>query len=498
MTEKSAKELKNYIGGKWVGSEGSLIKDLNPADTSEVLAMVPDSTKAEVDSAVRAAREAYPKWRLTPAPMRGEILYRAAELLKENKEELAVLVTREMGKIIAEGGSDVQEAIDIAYYMAGEGRRLTGETMPSELPSKDCKTFREPVGVFALITPWNFPTAIPAWKIFPALISGDTVVFKPSSYTPAAAARVVEILAEAGLPAGVVNLIHGGGDTVGEYLATHAGLDGISFTGSSAVGEKLARLCTAPGKVVSCEMGGKNPIIVMGDANLDLALEGALWGAFGTTGQRCTAASRLIVHKDVYERFLEMLVSAASKLVVGDGLRPETDVGPMINEAQLSKALSYVRIGREEGATLALGGKALTGDEHKKGFFMEPTIFRDVTPSMRIATEEIFGPFVSVLKAESLEDAIEIANNVEYGLSSAIYTRDVNASAKAERDLTAGIVYINAPTIGAEVHLPFGGTGRSGLGHKEAGGRGGAIEMFSRLKVVYRDYSGALQKAQID
>ncbi|MFQ5427361.1 MAG: aldehyde dehydrogenase family protein [Thermodesulfobacteriota bacterium] len=498
MSPESAEKLKNYIGGRWTESEGSLIKDCNPADSREVIAMAPDSTEAEVDSAITAAREAFPAWRLTPAPVRGEILYRAAELLKENKEELAVLVTREMGKIIAEGGSDVQEAIDIAYYMAGEGRRLTGETMPSELPSKDCKTFREPVGVFALITPWNFPTAIPAWKIFPALISGDTVVFKPSSYTPAAAARVVEILAEAGLPAGVLNLVHGGGDTVGEYLATHPDLDGLSFTGSSAVGEKLARLCTAPGKVVSCEMGGKNPIIVMGDANLELALEGVLWGGFGTTGQRCTAASRLIVEKKVYDQFLEMFIAATARLNVGNGLRPGTDVGPMINEAQLSKALSYVKIGRDEGAALALGGSMLTGDEHKNGFFMEPTIFSDVTPSMRIAREEIFGPFVSVIKAESLDHAIQIANNVEYGLSSAIYTGDVNSSARAERDLTAGIVYINAPTIGAEVHLPFGGTGRSGLGHREAGGRGGAIDMFTRLKVVYRDYSGALQKAQID
>ncbi len=498
MTSTRTKILKNYIGGKWTVGEGEVITDRNPAHTSHIIAKVPASTTTGVDKAVNAAQEAYNGWRLTPAPIRGEIIFRAAELLMANKEELGRLVTSEMGKILSEGLGDVQEAIDMAFYMAGEGRRLTGETTPSELPSKDCKSLREPIGVFALITPWNFPTAIPAWKIFPALIAGNTVVFKPSSYTPASATRLVEILCEAGVPPGVLNLVHGGGDSVGQYLATHPGIDGLSFTGSSAVGEKLASMCTAPGKAVSCEMGGKNPIIIMSDANLELALEGALWGAFGTTGQRCTAASRLIVDKKIYDRFLDMLITDSAGLTVGDGLNPDTDIGPLINEAQLKKALAYVKIGTGEGATLALGGKALTGGEFKTGYFMEPTIFSDVTPAMRIATEEIFGPIVSVIKAESLDEAIEIANNVEYGLSSAIYTQDVNSSAIAERDLTAGIVYINAPTIGAEVHLPFGGTGRSGLGHKEAGGRGGAIEMFSRVKVVYRDFSGALQKAQID
>jgi len=491
-------ELRNYTGGKWMAGGGGLMEDLNPADKTDVVARGNSSTKDDVDRAVAAAREAYPGWRLTPAPKRGEILFRAAELLKKEKEGLGRLVTREMGKIISEGLGDVQEAIDMAYYMAGEGRRLTGETMPSELPSKDCKTFREPIGVFALISPWNFPTAIPAWKIFPALISGNTVVFKPSSYTPASATRLVEIIAEAGLPPGVLNLVHGPGEPVGEYLATHPGVDGLSFTGSSSVGEKLAHLCAGPGKKVSCEMGGKNPIIIMDDARLDLALEGALWGAFGTTGQRCTAASRLIVHEKVHDRFLDMLITETAGLIVGDGLDPETDVGPLINEAQLKKALSYVEVGRDEGAELVLGGSALTEDRYAEGYFMEPTIFAGVTPAMRIAQEEIFGPVVSVIKARDLGHAIEIANNVQYGLSSSIYTQDVNASAIAERDLTSGIVYINAPTIGAEIHLPFGGTGRSGLGHKEAGGRGGALEMFTRVKVVYRDYSGALQKAQID
>jgi len=498
MSTSRTKDLKNYIDGKWTVGQGKVLLDTNPADTSDIVAKGPSAANDEVDNAVRAARNAYRGWRLTPAPLRGEILFKAAEALQAEKENLGRLVTREMGKILSEGLGDVQEAIDMAFYMAGEGRRLTGETTPSELPAKDCKSFREPIGVFALITPWNFPTAIPAWKIFPALIAGNTVVFKPSSYTPASAARLVEILTEAGLPPGVLNLVHGGGDDVGQYLATHPGLDGLSFTGSSAVGEKLASICTAPGKSVSCEMGGKNPIIVMDDANLELALEGALWGAFGTTGQRCTAASRLIVHKKVYDRFLDMLITESAGLTVGDGLEPGTDMGPLINEDGLKKALAYVEIGVDEGADLVLGGRALTEGPYKKGFFMEPTIFSDVTPSMRIAKEEIFGPVLSVIKAESLTEAIGIANNVEYGLSSAIYTQDVNSSAIAERDLTSGIVYINAPTIGAEIHLPFGGTGRSGLGHKEAGGRGGAIDMFSHIKVVYRDFSGALQKAQID
>ncbi len=497
-SESTTIELRNLIGGKWVSGGGGEFTDINPADRADVIARGRAASKADVESAVEAARDAFESWRLTPAPKRAEIIFRAAEKLKKEKETLGRLVTREMGKIIAEGLGDVQEAIDMAYYMAGEGRRLTGETMPSELPSKDCKTFREPIGVFALITPWNFPTAIPAWKIFPALVAGNTVVFKPSSHTPLAAMRLVEIIEEAGLPGGVLNLVHGPGESVGEYLATHSGLDGVSFTGSSAVGERLSRQCTGPGKVLSCEMGGKNPIIVMDDARLDLALEGALWGAFGTTGQRCTAASRLIVHEKVHDRFLDMLLTDTAGLTVGNGLDENTDVGPLINEAQLKKALKYVEIGRAEGADLVLGGRALTDPPYDKGFFMEPTVFAGVDPSMRIAQEEIFGPVVSVIKAGSLEEAIEIANNVEYGLSSAIYTQDVNNSAIAERDLTAGIVYINAPTIGAEVHLPFGGTGRSGLGHKEAGGRGGAIEMFTRVKVVYRDFSGLLQKAQID
>lgn len=495
MVEK----FKNYINGKWVdSSSGETIKSINPANIDEIIGIVPKSNSPDVDKAVDSARTAFRAWSLTPAPRRGEIIFRTAEILKKRKQELGKLITREMGKVLPEALGDVQEAIDMAYYMAGEGRRLSGETVPSELPEKDCKSIRVPIGTFALITPWNFPIAIPSWKIFPCLVTGNTAVFKPSSYTPVCATRFVEILDEAGLPSGVLNLVHGTGDDVGEYLATHGGIDGVSFTGSTAVGERLARLCSPLEKEISCEMGGKNAIIVMEDADLDLALEGALWGGFGTTGQRCTAASRIIVHKDIYDTFLYMFKKASLKLRLGNGLLETTDIGPLINEAQMRKVLSYIDIGIKEGAKLILGGKQYTEGECAKGYFIEPTIFSEVDPKMRIAQEEIFGPVVCVIKCKDLEDAIRIVNDVPYGLSSSIYTRDVNKTAIAERDLDTGIVYINAPTIGAEIQLPFGGTKRSGLGRKEAGGRGGALDMFTKWKVIYRDFSGRLQKAQID
>ncbi|MBI5970372.1 MAG: aldehyde dehydrogenase family protein [Deltaproteobacteria bacterium] len=490
-------KIFNVIANKqFPAASGRTIKSLNPANTDDLVGIAPASGMADGDLAVKAARKAFETWRLFPAPRRGEIIFRAAEALLKAKDELGRLVTREMGKILSEGLGDVQEAVDMAFYMAGEGRRLDGQTVPSELFDKDCKSARVPIGVFALITPWNFPIAIPAWKIFPALIAGNTVVFKPSSFTPVCAAKLVDIIIAAGLPPGVLNIVHGAGDETGEYLATHHDVDGVSFTGSTAVGEKLARVCA--GKDISCEMGGKNPIIVMDDARLDLAIEGALWAGFGTTGQRCTAASRVIVHEKVYDRFLKMFVAAAKTLKLGDGLAKGTQVGPLINETQMNKVLSYIEIGKKERANLVLGGNRKKDGAFRKGYFIEPTVFADVKPEMRIAQEEIFGPVVSLIKAKDLKDAIRIANNVAYGLSASIYTQDVNKSAIAERDLDAGIVYINAPTIGAEIQLPFGGTKKSGLGRREAGGRGGAIDMFTKWKVVYRDYSGRLQKAQID
>ena len=491
--------VKNYINGKWVDSRsGETFDSINPANRDEVIGIVPKSGREDVDQAVKAAREAYEAWRFTPAPRRGEILFRAAEILLRDKEPLGKLETREMGKILPEGLGDVQEAIDMGYYMAGEGRRLSGETVPSELSDKDMKSIRVPVGVFGLITPWNFPIAIPAWKVFPALVCGNTVVFKPSSDTPACGTKLVEALAEAGLPKGVLNLIHGPGGEVGEYLVSHPGVDALSFTGSFDTGKRLEGICGAIHRIIATEMGGKNAIIVMDDANLNLAVEGAIWGAFGTTGQRCTAASRIVVHRKVYGEFIERFRKAASGLKLGDGLQKATDVGPVINESQFDKILKYVEVGKKEGAKLILGGRACQKGNCSKGFFIEPTIFIDVVPEMRIAQEEIFGPVVSVVKAEDLEDAIQIVNRTPYGLSSAIYTQDVNSSAIAERDLETGIVYINASTIGAEIQLPFGGIKHSGYGKKEAGGRGGALDTFSRWKVIFRDFSGRLQKAQID
>jgi alpha-ketoglutaric semialdehyde dehydrogenase len=489
----------NYINGEWC--EASMQKRFvsrNPADTRQLIAEAPLSGTADVDRAVAAAQAALPAWSLLPAPRRGEILFRAGEMLIRNKQRLGELVTREMGKVLAEGLGDVQEAIDIAFYMAGEGRRLQGETVPSELPDKDCKSVHAPLGVVALATPWNFPVAIPAWKLFAALICGNTVILKPSSETPACAAALVRILAEAGIPPGVVNFVCGPGEGVGEYLLTHPGIDAASFTGSCAAGERLEQLLAALHRPLALEMGGKNAVIVMDDADLELALEGVLWGGFGTSGQRCTAASRIIVHERIHGRFAELLCERAASMRLGDGLRGETDVGPLINETQGKRVLEYIRIGGEEGAKLLTGGRRTTDGDLAHGFFIEPTVFSGVTPTMRIAREEIFGPVVSVLSCSSLEEAIAMVNGVPFGLSSAIYSRHVNTTARAERELATGIVYINASTIGAEVQLPFGGWRHSGSGHPEAGGKGGAIDFFSRIKVIYRDFSGRLQKAQID
>lgn len=491
--------ISNFISGEWINAKGGGHFDsVNPANTCEALATVPRSGQEDVDLAVAAARKSFLLWNRMPAPRRGEILYRAAEMLLRQKEGLGELVTREMGKVLPEGLGDVQEAIDIAYYMAGEGRRLQGETAPSELPDKDCKSVREPLGVVALITPWNFPIAIPAWKIFASLICGNTVVLKPSSYTPACATVLVEVLEQAGIPAGVVNLVHGTGEEAGEYLALHPDIDAVSFTGSVAAGERLEGLLGQIHRPMATEMGGKNAIIIMDDADLQLALEGVLWGGFGTSGQRCTAASRVVVHEKVRDRFVDMLVKAAARLNIGDGLKKETDVGPVINEHQLKKVLDYIRIGQEERAHLVTGGRRITDGECARGYFIEPTVFVNVTSSMRIAREEIFGPVVSVIKCTGFDDAVKIVNGVPMGLVSAIYSRDANVTARAERELQTGIVYINASTIGAEIHLPFGGWKHSGSGHPEAGGRGGAIDFFTRIKVIYRDFSGRLQRAQID
>jgi aldehyde dehydrogenase (NAD+) len=494
-----SERIANLINGRWQpAASGRTLERRNPADTGEVVAVAPASSSDDVGQAVAAAKAAFPAWRAVPAPKRGEILFRAAERLARDKEGVSRIVTREMGKVIAEARGDVQEAVDMAYYMAGEGRRLAGETVPSELPDKDAKSVRVPLGVCGLITPWNFPVAIPSWKILPALVAGNTVVIKPSELTPLCATRFVQILQDSGLPPGVLNLVHGHGEGAGDALVSHPDVNVVSFTGSSAVGEAIEAACGRLHRPVCTETGGKNPLIVMDDADLDLAIEGALWGGFGTSGQRCTAASRVIVHQAAHDAFLARFVEAAKRLRLGSGLDPSTHVGPVVSEDQKRTVLEYVEIGKKEGAKLLCGGRAATDGALANGHFIAPTVFGDVTPGMRIAQEEIFGPVVAVIKARDLAHAIEIANNVAYGLSAAIYTRDVNKSAIAERDLDTGIVYVNASTIGAEIQLPFGGTKRTGLGPREAGGRGGALDLYTKWKVIYRDYSGKLQKAQID
>ncbi len=496
-TATRTKVYKNFIDGEWVeASTGQTFENRNPADTRDVVGIFQRSGKADVDAAVGAAKAAFARWRLIPAPRRAEIIYRAAEMLFERKEDYARDMTREMGKILKETRGDVQEAVDTAYYMAGEGRRMFGPTTPSELPNKFAMAVRQPIGVCGMITPWNFPMAIPSWKLLPALVCGNTCVIKPAQDTPLSTFNLVRVLYDAGLPRGVVNIVTGFGSEVGTPLTEHADVRAISLTGSSAVGRIVGTTAAKSFKHCSLELGGKNPMIVLDDANLDLAIEGGLWGGFGTTGQRCTATSRIIVQKGIYGDFIERYVERAKALKVGNGLDETIEMGPAINENQLKTDLSYVDIGKAEGARLKCGGNRLNKGEHQNGYFMEPTVFVDVDPKMRIAQEEIFGPVVSIIPCDDLEEAIEIANGIEYGLSSALYTKDVNRAFTAMRDLDAGITYINAPTIGAEVHLPFGGVKATGNGHREGGL--GAIDFYSEWKSIYVDYSDRLQKAQID
>lgn len=488
---------KNFIGGEWVESRtGKTFENRNPANIDELIGVFQKSNQRDVEDALDAAKEAYRSWRLFPAPKRAEIIFKAAQRLNEKKEKFAREMTCEMGKVLAETRGDVQEAIDMSFYMAGEGRRMFGQTTPSELPNKFQMSVRMPLGVCAMITPWNFPMAIPSWKIMPALVCGNTVVIKPATDTPLSSINLVETLEESGLPKGVLNLVTGTGSEVGNPLMTHPDVKVVSFTGSTEVGRAVSEACAPQFKHCHLEMGGKNVILVMEDAKIDLAVDGAIWGGFGTTGQRCTAASRVVVHKRVYKEFLKQFVERARKLRVGNGLDPQVDMGPSINESQLNTVMNYVKIGRKEGANLACGGSRLTKGIHAKGWFHEPTIFADVHPKMRIAREEIFGPVVSVIPCNSFEEAVEIGNRVDYGLSSAIYTQDVNRAFTAMRDLYTGIFYVNASTIGAEVHLPFGGTKNTGNGHREAGTA--ALDVFSEWKSVYVDYSGRLQRAQID
>ena len=488
---------QNYIGGRWVRGSGEWSENRNPADTRDVIGRFPHSTAKDIDDAIAAASEAFDGWRRTPAPRRAEILFRVGEILIRDKAQYTHDMTREMGKVLKEAGGDVQEAIDCTYYTAGEGRRLHGFTTPAEMPDKFAMCVRQPVGLCGLITPWNFPMAIPSWKMIPALVCGNTVVIKLAEDTPLSTYNLVKACAEAGIPPGVVNLVTGDGSVVGKRLSDNPGVRLISFTGSTATGKIVASACAERNAICSLEMGGKNAIIVMDDADVDNAIEGAVWGAFGTSGQRCTASSRLIVHKKVYKEFSRKLADRAKALRVGNGADPKVDVGPVINQDAVEKIMSYIEIGRnEDGATLAGGGNRLTKGAYAHGYFIEPTVFTDVTPDMRIAQEEIFGPVTSVIPTKSLDEAIEIANGVQYGLSAAIYTQDVNRAFHAMNETYTGIFYVNSSTIGAEVHLPFGGTKATGNGHREAGTQ--VLDIFSEWKSIYVDYSGKLQRAQID
>jgi acyl-CoA reductase-like NAD-dependent aldehyde dehydrogenase len=490
------KSFQNYIGGEWVDSaSGETFESTSPA-TGDSIGTFPKSNAEDADRAVEAAKAAFEEWRLVPAPKRGEILYRFANLLIEEKDDLTDLMSHEMGKVKAEAGGDVQEAIDMTLYMAGEGRRMFGHTTPSELRDKFNMSVRQPIGVVGVITPWNFPIAIPSWKIAPALVCGNTVVFKPATDTPALGERFVELFAEAGLPTGVLNIVHGGGGAVGDRLVKHPDVRVITLTGSRETGVEVMRNAADGLKHVHLELGGKNAIIVLDDADLELAVEGILWSAFGTSGQRCTAASRVIVQAGAYEQLQSKLVAAAEKMRLGPGWEDDTDVGPVINKRALEKIHSYTEIGKGEGAKLLTGGEIASDNGLDKGFFYRPTIFGDVDPQMRVAQEEIFGPTTALIRVKDVDEAIRVSNGIKYGLSSSIFTRDVNTAFRAMRDLEAGITYINAGTIGAEVHLPFGGTKDTGNGHREAGQA--ALDVFTEWKSIYVDYSGKLQKAQID
>jgi alpha-ketoglutaric semialdehyde dehydrogenase len=496
MATTETRTHQNFIGGEWVdAASGETFESTSPAD-GEPIGIFPKSGPDDVDRAVAAAKEAFEDWRLVPAPKRGELLFAFARLLAEHKDELTELMTHEMGKVRPEAGGDVQEAIDMSYYMGGEGRRLFGQTTPSELRDKFNMSVRMPIGVVGAITPWNFPIAIPSWKIAPALVSGNAVVFKPATDTPALGQRFVELLDEAGIPKGVVNIVHGGGGAVGEALVKHPDVPVITLTGSRETGVAVMKNGADGLKRIHLELGGKNAIIVLDDADLDLAVDGIVWSAFGTSGQRCTAASRVIAHASVYDELANRLVDRVEGMTLGVGWDDETDIGPVINRAALDRIHEYVQIGKDEGATLLTGGEIADEGDLGKGFYYRPTLFGDVDPGMRIAQEEIFGPVTALIRVQDADEAIRVSNGIRYGLSSSIFTRDVNTAFRAMRDLEAGITYVNAGTIGAEVHLPFGGVKETGNGHREAGQA--ALDVFTEWKSVYVDYSGTLQRAQID
>lgn len=487
---------RNFIDGKWLESaSGRTVSNINPADTDDILGTVCQATRDEARQAVESAAEAFRGWRATPTPIRGRIVGRAARLMEAQKEELAHLLTREEGKTIAESRGEIERSINIAEFCAGEARRMTGETIPSELPSNFAYTLKQPLGVVACVTPWNFPIAIPVWKVAPALVAGNTVVFKPATLTPATAVRIVEIFEEAGVPAGVLNLVLGSGSDAGEEIIDHQAVRAVSFTGSNSVGMRLYEHVSRRGAKVQCEMGGKNPVVIMEDADLDLAVESTAQGAFGSTGQRCTATSRAVVVNDVADEFVSRLAQRAETMRIGNGIDPATEIGPSVDESQLKTVLQYIDVGREDGATLVCGGLRATGHGLDKGYFVRPTVFDRVTPDMRIAREEIFGPVLSVLRVKDFDEAMQVANDCEYGLSSSIFSNDATRIFRFVDEIETGMTHINSPTFGGEAHIPFGGIKGTGIGDREQGST--ALDFYTELKVVYVDYTGRKREGNL-
>jgi acyl-CoA reductase-like NAD-dependent aldehyde dehydrogenase len=491
----TAGTLKNFINGAWVASSGKTVPNINPANTDEVLCYVPLSTREETRAAIAAAKKAFTKWRSTPAPVRGRLLLKAMQLLQDRIEDVAVALTKEEGKILRESRGEIQRAINIMEFTAGEGRRMNGRTIPSELPNTFIYTVRQPIGVCGLITPWNFPVAIPIWKIAPALVAGNTVVFKPATYTPLTGTKIVEIFEAAGFPPGVLNMVMGSGSVVGDEIVNNPDVHALSFTGSNDVGCALYEQGSRRGIRVQCEMGGKNPLIVLSDADLNLAVEGAVQGGFGSTGQRCTAASRVIVEETVAEKFTDLLLKRLENYKVGNGMDSQTDMGPSVEEGQLNTVLKYIEIGKSEGARLLKGGNRLSGGAYAKGYFVEPTVFDNVTMEMRIAQEEIFGPVVSIIRANDFEDAVEMANNVKFGLSASLYSNDMSKALKFVDHAEVGKVHINSPTIGGEAQAPFGGTKATGIGPREQGTE--VFDFYTEVKTVYIDYTGKKRETNI-
>lgn len=487
---------RNFINGEWVeSSSDKTIQNVNPANTGDVIGTVKLSTRGEAQKAVEAAYNAFRNWKSTPAPTRGRIVAKAARLLEDNKEDLAQILTREEGKTISESRGELSRAINVAEFCAGESRRLNGETIQSELPANFAYTIKQPHGVVALITPWNFPVAIPVWKIAPALVAGNTIVLKPAEATPATAVRICEIFEEAGVPKGVLNLILGAGEEVGEEIANHAAVKAVSFTGSTGIGIKLYEQVARRGAKVQCEMGGKNPVVVMEDCDMDLAIESTAQGAFGSTGQRCTATSRAVVIDKIADEFVEKIVARAKSMRLGDGADSKTEMGPSVDEKQFNTVLKYIDIGREDGANLLCGGRRAEGDGLENGYFVEPTVFDSVTPDMRIAREEIFGPVLSVLRVKDFEEAMTVANDCDYGLSSSIFTSDASRIFRFVDEIETGMTHINSPTTGGEAHIPFGGIKATGIGEREQGST--ALDFYTELKVVYVDYTGRKREGNL-